>query len=153
MTELEKVIAGLESCRPGRYCGECPYHDLFDKGICNQQLEADALALLEAQMPRVMTWEEMIAAGKEEEAVFVEECPKGNPARCFWGLAIPGIDPPKDKPFNYPGGVDFNVVDSEGDVWDGDFYAMNAPLGWRAWSSRPSPEQMRETPWEGEKDD
>ena len=73
MPELEKVIAGLESCRPGRNCGTCPYHEFFDKGICNRRLEDDALALLEAQMPRVMTLDEIVE--NREEAHIYLECP------------------------------------------------------------------------------
>lgn len=55
MPELEKVIAGLESCRPGRNCGTCPYHELFDKGICNRRLEDDALALLKEQEKKIVS--------------------------------------------------------------------------------------------------
>ena len=161
MPDREKVISGLESHANSKACktcagDDCPYYHRggsYPKVTCSSILAADALALLKEQEPRVMTVNEMIAAGKEEIAVFVEECPKGDPVRCFWGIAFPGMELPKDVPFNYPGGVDFNVTDVDGDIWDGDFYGMNAPLGWRAWTSRPTPEQMRETKWEGENDD
>lgn len=108
--------------------------------------------MLKAQEPRVMTREEMIEAGKEHRAVFVEENPRGY-AKCFWGIAVEGDDAPSDRPFNYPGGVDFNVIDADLDVLDGDFYAYNGVLSWRCWTARPTPEQMRETKWEVEDND
>jgi len=63
MTDVEKVIRGLECCITDR-CEDCPYEDicygdneveLFDT------LARDALALLKAQEPRVMTLEEVLA--------------------------------------------------------------------------------------------
>ena len=111
-----------------------------------------ALDLLKEQEPHVLSREEMIEAGKNHDAVYVEE----GDGRCFWGLAVEGIDPPEDKPYNYPGGVLFNVVDADDDMWDGDFYLMcdvypevkPHPMGWRAWSAKPTPEQMRMVKWD-----
>ena len=145
MPDRERIIAELSERANGAGA------DAWMTLKCSTAREI--LALLKEREARVMTWEEMIAAGKEEKAVYVEECPKGDPVRCFWGIAFPGIEPPKDKPFNYPGGVDFNVTDVESDIWDGDFYNMNAPLGWRAWTSRPTDEQRRNTPWEPQKEE
>lgn len=67
MTEREKVIKGLECCledeardlkcwEDGDY-PECPYNDRVDG--CMGRLNRDALALLKAQEPRVMTLEEV----------------------------------------------------------------------------------------------
>ena len=104
------------------------------------------------EVPHVLTREEMIEAGKNHDAVYVEE----GVGRCFWGLAVEGIAPPEDKPYNYPGGVQFNVVDADDDMWDGDFYLMcdvypekkPHPMGWRACSAKPTDEQMKEVPRE-----
>lgn len=112
----------------------------------------DAIALLKEQEPHVLSRDEMKEAGKNHDAVYVEE----GVGRCFWGLAVEGIDPPEDKPYNYPGGVQFNVVDAYDDMWDGDFYLLcdvypepkPHPMGWRAWSAKPTPEQMRVVKWE-----
>lgn len=104
-----------------------------------------------AQEPRVMTLEEMEQAGKNGDAVYVETADGVH----FWTLAFPGEEPPKDKPFNYPGGVRFNAQDVDGDIYDGDFYCMTMPdggphhLAWRAWTSRPTDEQREATPWNG----
>lgn len=54
MPELDKVINGLKACLkyPDKYL--CSYH-----GDCHTELLKDALALLEAQRPRVLTLEEL----------------------------------------------------------------------------------------------
>ena len=156
MPDREKVIKGFETCIEyiDRACPiGCPYY-----GICTkfegrvQPVFRDALELLKGQEPHVLSREEMIEAGKNHDAVYVEE----GVGRCFWGLAVEGIAPPEDKPYNYPGGVQFNVVDADDDMWDGDFYLMcdvypekrPHPMGWRAWSAKPTPEQMRTVKWE-----
>lgn len=156
MIEREKVIKALEVCSSisdGEECPkECPYRGQDMICIGSAGLMFDALALLKEQGPHVLSREEMIEAGKKHDAVYVEEAV----GRCFWGLAVDGIDPPEDKPYNYPGGVQFNVVDADDDMWDGDFYLMCAvypekrphPMGWRAWSAKPTPEQMRTVKWE-----
>lgn len=136
--EGEKMIKGIQECDlNGGLIGNCPY-----KGI---------LLLLKEQEPHVLSHEEMIEAGKNHDAVYVEQ----GVGRCFWGLAVEGIDPPEDKLYNYPGGVLFNVVDADNDMWDGDFYLMcdvypekrPHPMGWRAWNMKPTPEQMKEVKW------
>ena len=149
MPDIEKVAEGLRRCLHfDGTCIDCPY----DGPDCQNDVLNDALALLKEQEPHVLSREEMIEAGKNHDAVYVEE----GDGRCFWGLAVEGIDPPEDKPYNYPGGVLFNVVDADDDMWDGDFYLMcdvypevkPHPMGWRAWSAKPAPEQMRAVKWE-----
>lgn len=114
-----------------------------------QKAIAKLKALSKAQEPRVMTLEEMEQAGKNGDAVYVETADGVH----FWALAFPGIEPPKDEPFNYPGGVRFNAQDVDGDIYDGDFYGMTMPDGrvhhmaWRCWTSRPDEKRRAETPW------
>lgn len=159
MPDRQKVIKGLECCKPAWFtvknCTDesCPYNCYGHEFTgCVDHLIDDALELLKEQEPHVLSREEMIEAGKNHDAVYVEE----GDGRCFWGLAVEGIDPPEDKPYNYPGGVLFNVVDADDDMWDGDFYLMcdvypevkPHPMGWRAWSAKPAPEQMRAVKWE-----
>ena len=107
----------------------------------------NALSLLKAQGPRVMTAYEMIEAVKTNEAVYVEEIPEGRSQHCFLGLVVEGCDPPQDGGYNYPGGVLFNVINAYEDMWDGNFYGLNSPLGWRCWTSRPMDEQREATQW------
>lgn len=68
MDKLGKVMKGLGCCSQGakepytptiRYCAECPY--LKSKIPCTRALARDALELLKAQEPRVMTLEEVKA--------------------------------------------------------------------------------------------
>lgn len=70
MIDREKVIKGLECCLPMTRrnglgdCGKCPYDRkiTLEGGIteCCHELMLDALALLKAQEPRVMTREEAL---------------------------------------------------------------------------------------------
>lgn len=56
----EKVIKGLECCLAVTMCGVCPYNDDRELWCSNNDtLLEDALALLKAQEPRVMTLEEV----------------------------------------------------------------------------------------------
>lgn len=149
MPDLEKVIKWLEHCGSADMCDKCPYlvKDIENEGD-GCQMFADALALLKAQEPRVMTADEMIEAVKTNEAVYVEESPEGSSQHCFWGLVVEGCDPPQDGGYNYPGGVFFNVINAHEDMWDGDFYGLNSPLGWRCWTSRPTDEQRKAVKWD-----
>ena len=148
MPDREKVINGLRemSCR-------ATWKDIDRIRDKFQPIINDAINLLKEQEPHVLSREEMIEAVENHNAVYVEE---GN-GQCLWGLAVEGIDPPEDKPYNYPGGVQFNVVDADGDMWDGDFYLMcdvyperkPHPMGWRAWNMKPTLEQMKAVKWYG----
>ena len=72
MIDRGKVLKGLECCTwsdAGLYegyavessmCEICPYHDEKKQmGECNEDLRVDALELLKAQEPRVLTLEEV----------------------------------------------------------------------------------------------
>ncbi len=135
MADREKVIRGLESCVYNQRlmkCESCPYHT--DKARCLTTLMRDALATLQEQEARVMTLEEI----KRLEVLDV-----------LW-LQITG---------EYEGSVysAFPVViymigKHHVDFWgrcgrDFSFYNHRVN-GWRLWTSRPTPEQMRETKWE-----
>ena len=65
MTDREKVIKGLECCvRTIDDCecaDNCPYETQCWEGTMYLDLMRDALALLKAQEPRVMTLEEVVA--------------------------------------------------------------------------------------------
>jgi len=133
MAEREKVIRGLEACVSNQYlmqCTSCPYHT--DKARCVTTLMRDALALLKEQEARVMTLEE-IRSGAVEVA-WLEDADKPNVIPGIWfRLSNEGGDE----------AVDIHVM-------DGFVGARLAVYGkkWRAWTSRPSEQQMRDTPWE-----
>lgn len=65
MTDREKVIKGLECCHVQRnevppLCEDCPYMNPME-GTCDalDELLGDALTLLKAQEPRVLTLEDL----------------------------------------------------------------------------------------------
>lgn len=124
-------------------CHNCKLECLLQK---YDELKEKYDALLKEQEPRVLTWDEMKDGVKDHRPVFVEEWTEGAQPRCFWGLIECGFEPPEHG-YNYPGGVEFNVVDTSQDMWDGDFYGMNSTLGWRAWTNEPSEEQRKAAKW------
>lgn len=139
MTDVEKrekVIRGLELCAydpdPGqelkevRSCPECPYY----RAGCSPQLIRDALALLREQEARVMMKEEIVLC---TDWVW-----------CEYTSGYQGWYRAEEYDTDY--GL-FRWEDTTTDIID------DYGFRWRAWTSRPSPEQMRDTPWKGEKDD
>lgn len=129
MADREKVIRGLELCAydpdPGqelkeiRSCPECPYY----RAGCSPQLIRDALALLTEQEARVMTVEEVIHS---KDWVWYQ----WKNTHCGWTVAV--------------------NCDGKWIEWEDSTTDQLCKYGekWRCWTSRPSPEQMRDTPWE-----
>ena len=73
MTDREKVIKGLECCTG--YCDEetgCPYYGDEEPFDCEERLRRDAIALLKAQEPRVMTPADVRNIGPEDICAFIE---------------------------------------------------------------------------------
>lgn len=124
MAEREKVIRGLKVCTTDDFCSdECPYSQC-DGRSCHYPLMRDALALLREQEPRVMTWEEINkrAESLDPDPIFVQWKETGGTAWIVGSI---------------------NII-------AGMVNAGNRDV--RAWTSRPTPEQMRETKWEGDSD-
>ena len=138
MIDQEKVMSWLEGLSQDDWR---PFHS--DSEVSN--IAKAALTLLKEQEPHVLTREEMIEAGKNHVGIYVEEYPSSGRAN-KWAIAIEGIEPPEHG-YNYPGGVQFNAVDVDDDMYDGDLYSLNGVLGWRAWSAKPTEEQMKSVPW------
>lgn len=132
----EKVIRGLECHFTKGFvaCKDCPYYpdeliyeddDDMEGTICEEKLAADALVLLKEQEARVMTKEEVLAT-PEGVVVWMEE--------------------------NSESGTYIQPIVSTGNGCLGNFYIGVGAYGVemrerRFWTSRPSPEQMRDTPW------
>ena len=135
----EKVMLGLWYCAKGSLsnCEECPYTETR----CSEHLCGDALALLKRQEPRVMTLEEVKQHDNQDGCVWFEQ-PTYNAVAAF---ARQDFDGSKDGCTEiispYLLGEPINHV-----------YMSNTFYGeeWRCWNARPTEEQMRETPWEGE---
>lgn len=129
MADREKLIRGLELCTydpdPGqerkeiRSCPECPYY----LAGCSPQLLRDALALLREQEARVMTVEEVIHS---KDWVWYQ----WKNTHCGWAIAV--------------------NCDGKWIEWEDSTTDQLCKYGekWRCWTSRPTPEQMRDTKWE-----
>lgn len=136
MADREKVIRGLESLwrcvsPVSHTCGDCPYQDNHVE--CARRVVTDAIALLKEQEPRVMTLEELQAIGAPWDRntppyLFVEERSAAGSRWMSWGFMRDFVR-----------------------LW-GTLNAKNYGSKWRVWNLQPTPEQMRETPWEGEED-
>ena len=139
MIERNKVIEALKRCiydpDPGQLtkeylsCSECPYcHG------CTHDLMRDALALLKEQEPHVMTLEELQT---------IETPWNRNTPPYLW------LEDRFGQNSHWMCWRDIHSVvsSSEGTVWKQNYGSMR-----RVWTLQPTPEQMRETPWEGEED-
>lgn len=80
MPDRETVIAALENCEAEGKCRNCPWDDCEDMGhetvdSVPRSLLRNALELLKAQEPRVLTWDEVLKLpnGEEDEAPVVQE--------------------------------------------------------------------------------
>ena len=131
MIDREKVINGLECHKRAMYgeidehgfaCNSCQYKDM--ENTCRSRTEGklieDALALLKAQEPRVLTLEEYKAEAEkpkhERDPVWEEWIFEEWELKSGWCMPNPAY-----------GG-----------------YGRS----WRCWTRRPTKEQMEATPWE-----
>lgn len=126
MDKLEKVVKGLETCvisgtREDCEGYECPYFIYNDEvsDDCQVTLFSDALALLKAQKPRVMTLEEYGTwtdiPFTERDPVFHEERTKRGSVTCWVNTGVCSLRE----------------------------YGKND----RCWTSRPTDVQRKATPW------
>lgn len=128
LADREKVIQGLEKCKTApefkEECAGCPYDD--GQEDCIARMSADALELLKAQEPRVMTKEEIIGW---EGYIWFE----------FNGMkAMKTVL------------IDHGMVR---EPFRGDYPTKELSWGtcqetWRAWTSRPTDEQRKAVKWE-----
>ena len=95
-------------------------------------MEADALAILKAMVPRVMTLDEILENGGETPIYL--ECSD-----------VVGMTPVIYQPDAFEDGY----LGFSGS-WrnSGYYHETNYGKNWRCWTSRPTPEQMASTPWE-----
>ena len=133
MIDREKVIKGLECCAEDCVDG-CPYENIEAEGWnCTTLLCRDALELLKAQEPRVMTLEEL----KEGESYWF----------IAWGDFIlrPVICVHREDDAQKP----YIVFTWQYGTfpWESEDYGKR----WRCWSSRPSAAEMEAVPWESVK--
>lgn len=133
MDKRERVMNGLECCTHGvDKCAICPYDPRYNKidemnaRSCMTQLAMDALELLKAQEPRVMTKEEII--GWDGYIWF-----EFNGMKAMRTVLIDhGM---KREPFM-------------GDCPTKELSWGTYQETWRCWASKPTDEQREATPWE-----
>lgn len=137
----EKVMKGLEICTKSLCsCEGCPY--LNDTGItCDSMtdLMRDALATLKAQEARVMTWGKVLEFIELPNEGFSEKTP------CYVEVYEPDPDKIKWVDAETLHGWMCNCKMLERRRLS---YNRIGRPGWRLWTSRPSEQQMRDTPWE-----
>ena len=145
MEKRERVMKGLESCIKAiedcECTDNCPYESQCwygTDGTMYLDLMRDALELLKAQEPRVMTLEEVVKHYSLPPVV------------------LDDIDLQEDylqdiEPLYF----DFQVDDPWAVHWRGyqqvmkyDDWKASYGQKWRCWTSRPSDEQREATPWE-----
>ena len=140
MPDLEKVIRGLATCGgDDPDCQNCPYYGEHGNGFgCETIMQRDALVLLKAQEPRVMTLEEVFERSKhmDEDAVWIEfEDEDGDM------VVRPAILSNSKLIFE----AEYSIVAAL--KWEKRYF----PLGtysktWRCWTSRPTGEQRKAVP-------
>ena len=138
MADREKVIKGLECCafsKRGDKCEQCPYFSGCETEYgAFVELAYDALALLKAQVPHLLTLDEI----HDSMVVYLEAGTKFLKIVDDDGmvLAIGGSERMGAKCFLT--------------VWDVSTAAMNDEYNvtWRAWSQRPTKEQREREPWD-----
>lgn len=134
MDKQEKVIKGLECCTfilGKRKCDECPYA----KGTDCYSLMPDAKALLKAQEPRVMTWQEIVDTAPQMPFIWLES--KENNDRVFQSILF--------KTWLLDSIVTIITVMTQGWLFEG--YHVDYGKTWRCWTSRPTDEQRMGMPW------
>ncbi|MBQ1553953.1 MAG: hypothetical protein IIZ68_00710 [Clostridia bacterium] len=137
MDKLEKVIKWLECCSQGakepytptiRYCAECPY--LESEIPCARALARDALELLKAQEPRLMTLEEVHDMAWDY-CYLEEEVIKDNVLQKYCGKH-------RVKCITWPSIASCVLTFCD------DAYGKR----WRCWTQRPTDEQREAVKWE-----
>lgn len=133
MTKREKVILGIEKCTEPGNCEECPYFSIeLTEGCCDYYLMRDALSMLKEQeerKPRVLDYDEIADA----DVVWLE----------IWNTNANKIEVTSFKTLG-----DHMMGFEHGFFQNIKLYGKQ----WRCWTSRPTPEQMRETKWEENSD-
>lgn len=138
MTDREKVIKGLECCNMPNNHDDCPYNGAAHYNTCTHQLLTDALALLKAQQPRVMTLEEIGNALKMP--IWKETKSAHKDLYNGWvlaydiqtGLGITGTRLGMSEP---SGRMVWYKLDDYGKTW-------------RCWTARPTDEQREAAKWD-----
>lgn len=140
MTEQEKrekVIKGL-MCIAGDvvFCAHCKYSDVNGSGRgdrCKRDCAKDALALLKAQEPRVLSVADIIDEHITPDIIWVERRHENDICAGVWQID------------HYEMALE-GVIDDLGEEIAERPDAYNTL--WRCWTARPTDEQREAVPWE-----
>ena len=137
MPDLEKVIYGIERClcHVPDACRDCGYDEKsYDE--CEKELMRDALSLLKAQEPKVMTLEEV----KNSEVVYLEDYADPDDG------VSPIIRPAINVEVKNGGIFMLDSISCE----EGYIFSVDDDYGkfWRCWTSRPTDEQRKAVKWD-----
>lgn len=126
MTDRDKVIKGLATCGgDDPDCQNCPYYGEHGNGFgCETIMQRDALSLLKAQQPRVMTLHDWEANHATKIPVWVE-----------WSESARGEC------------ADYERADGWA-VLNVDEFVDVLCFGGRCWTSRPTDEQRKAVKWD-----
>lgn len=131
MPDREKVITAMDCCMAGGECDHCPYARDNKQGYegC-YQMHADALALLKAQEPRVMTLEEVKMLDSDYYYLESMRSPGKELREIVGAYGLTCVTWP-------------SITWARQTMGDSGYGKT-----WRCWTSRPTEEQRRATPWE-----
>ena len=140
MIDLEKIVAALENCSdPAGKCRDCPYEECerFEKSISEypDELIREAVELLKAQEPRVLTLDEVMRYIGYSEKIppkVWEKLPLWTESRNGTGV-ISGYRDVENLRYL----IDMDGIDE----------TYIAYKHWRCWSSRPTDEQREAISW------
>ena len=148
MADREKIIKGLECCMVGKghspTCELCPYATYGDD-TCEtmDELFADALELLKAQEPRVMTLEEV----RTKKICWIEDEDDGMDVREFPAVYC-GDGHRSNGTTNTIFFADKEwAIDLNDCEWWYDIRDYN--VTWRCWTAKPTDEQREAVKWDG----
>jgi hypothetical protein len=137
---LEKVIKGLECCMSEKICNSpCPYKGQCDDGgyYFSKAIE-DAIDLLKAQEPRVLTISELWHM--EHKPVYLER----KNSRLY--MTEPSIVLKTERCY-IPSLGESYILMRENKIHD-KYWACDYNKTWRCWTSRPTDEQREAVKWE-----
>lgn len=133
MTEREKAIAAVECCfhLGSKGCRSCPYVSEVDlERGCTVDLAGRIIAQLKTPEARILDWNEI---GTVDGAVWLEDRDKSE--------VVPGLVMQMHSAVNLD-------IKKDGKLRTASASCSDYGYRWRAWSARPTEEQMRETKWE-----
>ena len=137
MSNCNEIIKRLENLAKHavHYVGEPPFVMSLDDGIALH----NAINLLKAQEPMVLTLDEVL---NSEDFVWAEIWTPGDRRWCLIYARINKSIYDDILMLHEDSGFRWTRLESN----------YNMKGGWRCWSARPTEDQRKNTPWEGEKE-